>query len=108
MLHCTHRNPAVPDFFDSEFMIRDSVVHEADSARFLLGEEITAVSVVKGRPTGSAPVGVSDPMLVLFEAESGALVTIEIFVRTGHRLRGPHRGRRRARLGRDRPRPERA
>jgi myo-inositol 2-dehydrogenase/D-chiro-inositol 1-dehydrogenase len=83
MLHCTHRNPAVPDFFDSEFMIRDSVVHEADSARFLLGEEITAVSVVKGRPTAGAPAGVSDPMLVLFEAESGALVTIEIFVRTG-------------------------
>ena len=83
MLHCTHRNPAVPEFFDSEFMIRDSVVHEADSARFLLGEEIAAVSVVRGRPTGEAPAGVSDPMLVLFEAESGALVTIEIFVRTG-------------------------
>ena len=83
MLHCTHRNPAVPDFFDSEFMIRDSVVHEADTARFLLGEEITAVSVVKGRPTSAAPAGVSDPMLVLFEAESGALVTIEISVRTG-------------------------
>jgi myo-inositol 2-dehydrogenase/D-chiro-inositol 1-dehydrogenase len=83
MLHCTHRNPAVPEFFDSEFMIRDSVVHEADSARFLLGEEITAVSVVRGRPTTDAPAGVSDPMLVLFEAESGALVTIEIFVRTG-------------------------
>jgi myo-inositol 2-dehydrogenase/D-chiro-inositol 1-dehydrogenase len=83
MLHCTHRNPAVPEFFDSEYMIRDSVVHEADSARFLLGEEITAVSVVRGRPTADAPAGVSDPMLVLFEAESGALVTIEIFVRTG-------------------------
>ncbi len=83
MLHCTHRNPAVPDFFDSEFMIRDSVVHEADSARFLLGEEISAVTVGKGRPTSDAPAGVSDPMLVLFEAESGALVTIEIFVRTG-------------------------
>jgi len=83
MLHCTHRNPAVPDFFDSEFMIRDSVVHEADTARFLLGEEIAAVSVVKGAPTSSAPTGTTDPMLVLFEAESGALVTIEIFVRTG-------------------------
>jgi myo-inositol 2-dehydrogenase / D-chiro-inositol 1-dehydrogenase len=83
MLHCTHRNPAVPEFFDSEYMIRDSVVHEADSARFLLGEEIAAVSVVRGRPTAAAPAGVSDPMLVLFEAASGALVTIEIFVRTG-------------------------
>ena len=30
MVHCTHRNPAVGDHFNSEFMIRDSVVHEVD------------------------------------------------------------------------------
>lgn len=83
MLHCTHRNPAVPDFFDAEHMIRNSVVHEADTARFLLGEEIVAVSVVAGRATSAAPAGITDPMLVLFEAASGALVTVEIFVRTG-------------------------
>ena len=83
MLHCTHRNPDVPPGFDSEAMIRDSVVHEVDVVRFLLDEEITAVSVVKGRPTTAAPDGVSDPMLVLFETESGVVATDEIFVRTG-------------------------
>ena len=83
MLHCTHRNPDVPPGFDSEAMIRDSVVHEVDVVRFLLDEEITAISVVKGRPTTAAPDGVSDPMLVLFETESGVVVTDEIFVRTG-------------------------
>ena len=30
VVHCTHRNPACPDYFNSEFMIRDSVVHEVD------------------------------------------------------------------------------
>ena len=40
MVHCVHRNPAVGDHFTSEFMIRDSVVHEVDSVRFLLGEEL--------------------------------------------------------------------
>ena len=53
MVHCIHRNPAVGDHFNSEFMIRDSVVHEVDSVRFLMGEEITSVEVIKGVATSS-------------------------------------------------------
>jgi myo-inositol 2-dehydrogenase/D-chiro-inositol 1-dehydrogenase len=83
MLHCTHRNPTVPDFFNSEFALRDSVVHEVDVARFLLDEEITSVQVLKGVATQAAPEGISDPMLVVFETESGRIVTDEIYVRTG-------------------------
>ena len=83
MVHCTHRNPTVPDFFDSEYMVRDSVVHEVDVARFLLDEEISTVSVVKGVASSAAPTGVSDPMLVIFTTESGRIVTDEIYVRTG-------------------------
>jgi myo-inositol 2-dehydrogenase/D-chiro-inositol 1-dehydrogenase len=83
MVHCTHRNPDVPPHFDSEMMIRDSVVHEVDVARFLLDEEIVAVQVIKGLATAKAPAGSSDPMLVVFETESGRVVTVEIFVRTG-------------------------
>ena len=54
LVHCTHRNPTVPEHFNSEFMIRDSVVHEVDVARFLLDEEITSVQVIKGVPAGAA------------------------------------------------------
>ncbi len=32
-------------------MIRDSVVHEVDSVRFLLGQELTSVEVIKGAAT---------------------------------------------------------
>ena len=83
MVHCTHRNPAVGDHFTSEYMIRDSVVHEVDSVRFLLDEELSSVEVVRGAATSSAPHGTHDPMLVIFESESGVIVTDEIFVRTG-------------------------
>jgi myo-inositol 2-dehydrogenase/D-chiro-inositol 1-dehydrogenase len=83
LVHCTHRNPAVGDHFTSEFMIRDSVVHEVDVARFLLDEELVSVQVIRGVATGSAPAGTSDPMIVIFETESGRLVLDEIFVRTG-------------------------
>jgi myo-inositol 2-dehydrogenase / D-chiro-inositol 1-dehydrogenase len=82
MVHCTHRNPTVGDHFTSEYMIRDSVVHEADAVRFLLGQELTSVAVIKGAATSSAPHGTHDPMLVIFETESGCIVTDEIFVRT--------------------------
>jgi myo-inositol 2-dehydrogenase / D-chiro-inositol 1-dehydrogenase len=82
MLHCTHRNPTVPEGFDTVMAVTDSVVHEADCTRFLLGEEVTAVSVVRGAATSVAPAGVADPILVLFETESGRLVTVESFVRT--------------------------
>jgi myo-inositol 2-dehydrogenase/D-chiro-inositol 1-dehydrogenase len=83
MVHCAHRNPAVGDHFTSEYMIRDSVVHEVDSVRFLLDEELSSVEVVRGAATSSAPHGTHDPMLVIFESESGVIVTDEIFVRTG-------------------------
>jgi myo-inositol 2-dehydrogenase / D-chiro-inositol 1-dehydrogenase len=82
LVHCTHRNRAVGDHFNSEFMIRDSVVHEVDAVRFLLDEEITSVQVIRGAPTSIAPQGTSDPMLVIFETESGRIITDEIYVRT--------------------------
>ncbi len=82
MVHCMHRNEAVGEHFNSEFMMRDSVVHEVDAVRFLLDEELTSVQVVKGVATSIAPAGTADPMLVIFETESGRIVTDEIYVRT--------------------------
>ncbi len=82
LLHCTHRNMAVPDRFDSAMMITDSVVHEVDVTRFLLGEEIATVQVHRPRPTSVSPQQVSDPMVVIFTTTSGRLVTVEIFVRS--------------------------
>ena len=42
-------------------MIRDSVVHEVDVARFLLDEEIASVQVIRGWPTSRAPTGDQRP-----------------------------------------------
>jgi myo-inositol 2-dehydrogenase / D-chiro-inositol 1-dehydrogenase len=83
VVHCAHRNAAVPAHFTTEMMINDSVVHEVDVARFLLGEEITAVTVLRPRATRHAREGVSDPLLVLFETAGGRLVDVECFVSTG-------------------------
>ncbi|MGY1832444.1 Gfo/Idh/MocA family protein [Geodermatophilus sp. SYSU D01180] len=83
VVHCAHRNAAVPPHFTSEMMVNDSVVHEVDVARFLLAEEIAAVTVLRPRATRHAVTGQSDPLLVLLETTGGRVVDVEVFVSTG-------------------------
>ena len=47
VVHCAHRNPAVPNGFDSAMIVKDSLVHEVDVTRFLLDEEITSVQIIR-------------------------------------------------------------
>jgi myo-inositol 2-dehydrogenase/D-chiro-inositol 1-dehydrogenase len=82
LVHSAHRNATVPPHFTSEMMISDSVVHEVDVARFLLDEEIAAVTVLRPRATRHAVAGQSDPLLVLFETTGGRMVDVECFVST--------------------------
>ncbi|GHB40597.1 inositol 2-dehydrogenase [Streptomyces cirratus] len=82
-LHCRHRNAASPSFFTSDMLISDSVVHEVDAARWLLGQEITAVTVLSPTPSAAAPEGLGDPRFVLLETSGGAIVDVEIFVNCG-------------------------
>jgi myo-inositol 2-dehydrogenase / D-chiro-inositol 1-dehydrogenase len=80
LLHCRHRNPAVPPGFTSDMMITDSVVHDIDVTRWLLGQEIVAATVYKARRSSLAPEGLQDPQMVLLETAEGVLVDVESFV----------------------------
>jgi myo-inositol 2-dehydrogenase/D-chiro-inositol 1-dehydrogenase len=80
LLHNTHRNKSVPDSFRSDMIVRDSLVHEVDVARFVFGEEIEEVTVLTPAPTGTAPEGVLDPQVALFRMAGGGMVTSEVFV----------------------------
>ncbi|MCX4993001.1 MULTISPECIES: Gfo/Idh/MocA family protein [unclassified Streptomyces] len=83
MLHCTHRNVASPPGFTSAMLVNSSVSHEIDAARWLLGQELTAVSVLRPQPSANAPEGLIDPQFVVFETAGGALVDVEVFVNSG-------------------------
>ncbi|USQ86506.1 Gfo/Idh/MocA family oxidoreductase [Streptomyces phaeoluteigriseus] len=83
MLHCTHRNVSSPPGFTSAMLIDSSVSHEIDAARWLLGQELTAVTVLRPRPSSGAPRGLVDPQFVVFETAGGALVDVEVFVNSG-------------------------
>jgi myo-inositol 2-dehydrogenase/D-chiro-inositol 1-dehydrogenase len=81
VVHQFHRNKDVPPSFKSEMIVRDSLVHEVDVARFLLDEEIVSIQVLKPRATSAAAEGVADPQIALFTMASGAVVTNEVFVK---------------------------
>jgi myo-inositol 2-dehydrogenase / D-chiro-inositol 1-dehydrogenase len=80
LVHCAHRNPVAPPAFTSEMLITDSIVHEIDTIRWLLGEEIVRTTVFTPRASDLVPDGLQDPLVALFETESGRLVDVECFV----------------------------
>jgi len=81
LLHNTHRNKSVPDpSFRSEMIVRDSLVHEVDVARFVFGEEIASIQVISPASTGAAQEGVVDPQVAVFHMAGGGVVTSEVFV----------------------------
>jgi myo-inositol 2-dehydrogenase/D-chiro-inositol 1-dehydrogenase len=83
MLHNRHRNLASSLWWTSAMHINDSVVHEMDVTRWLLGQEITAVTVLCPRPSQNAPEGLQDPQFVVMETDGGAIVDVEINVNCG-------------------------
>jgi myo-inositol 2-dehydrogenase/D-chiro-inositol 1-dehydrogenase len=83
VMHCVHRNPAVPPGFDSAMIVKDSLVHEVDVTRFLLGEEIASVHIIKPTPNPRAPAGLLDPQIAIFRTQSGRHIDVEVFVTTG-------------------------
>ncbi len=83
VLHCAHRNPAVPHGFDSAMVVRDSLVHEVDVTRYLFDEEIVAIQIIKPAPNPSGPEGLADPQTAILRTASGRHVDVELFVHTG-------------------------
>jgi myo-inositol 2-dehydrogenase / D-chiro-inositol 1-dehydrogenase len=80
LAHCVHRNVASPPAYTSDMPLTDSAVHEMDIVRWLLGDEITALSVVAARRSSYAPAQLQDPQLLLMETAAGVHIDVEVFV----------------------------
>jgi myo-inositol 2-dehydrogenase/D-chiro-inositol 1-dehydrogenase len=61
-------------------IIKDTVVHDVDTVRWLLGQELVKATALRTRSTSLAAPGVRDPQVVTFETEDGTLVNVEAFV----------------------------
>ena len=81
LMHCAHRNPSVPASYTLEMAVNDSATHEIDIIRYLLNENIVSVRVDRPRKkTSRALPHLQDPLIVIFETESGVRIDDELFV----------------------------
>jgi myo-inositol 2-dehydrogenase/D-chiro-inositol 1-dehydrogenase len=80
LVYSTHRNATVPAGFGTEMIIKDTAVHDVDTVRWLLGQELVRATVLTTRSTSRAAPGVRDPQLMVLEAEDGLLIHVEAFV----------------------------
>ena len=80
LVHNRHRNPTVPESYTADMAINDTAIHEFDTMRWLLGEEIVSVRVDKPKRTRNRFQHLQDPLVVVMRSESGVLIDDEVFV----------------------------
>jgi myo-inositol 2-dehydrogenase / D-chiro-inositol 1-dehydrogenase len=89
LYYSSHRNQSVPSHYTKDMAIVDTAVHDFDVIRWLLGEELTSISVLAAKPN-SLGENLQDPLLMILRTESGVLVTVEtsVNIRYGYDIRG--------------------
>ncbi len=80
MVHCVHRNPTVPESYTADMAINDTAIHEIDTMRWMLGEELVTARVDRPKKTNNRFPHLQDPLILILESESGVRVDDEIFV----------------------------
>ncbi|MEO7119329.1 MAG: Gfo/Idh/MocA family oxidoreductase [Candidatus Limnocylindrales bacterium] len=83
MVHCVHRNESTQPTYTSDMLITNSAIHEMDTMRWLLGEELTSVTVHVPAPAADVP-DFRDPLFIVFRTTSGVIVDVEVFVNAGY------------------------
>lgn len=80
LVHNRHRNPSVPESYTSRMAIDDTAIHEFDTMRWLLGEEIVKVRVDRPKSTTHRFDHLIDPIVVVAYTESGVRIDDEVNV----------------------------
>jgi myo-inositol 2-dehydrogenase/D-chiro-inositol 1-dehydrogenase len=79
MVHNVHRNPTVGESYTSFMTMTDSVIHEVDTIRWLVDEEIASIQVLPPKRTPKAFPHLQDPQFVAFTTGNGILATVDFF-----------------------------
>jgi myo-inositol 2-dehydrogenase/D-chiro-inositol 1-dehydrogenase len=80
IVHNRHRNPTVPETYTATMAITDTAIHEIDTMRWLLDEEIVEVRVDKPKRTRNRFGHLQDPVVFIMRTESGVWIDDEVFV----------------------------
>lgn len=84
LLHCAHRNPSVAPDYDTPMEVENSMIHEIDVLRWLLGEDYATAEVRYGKKCRRAGESLQDPQVMILTTKSGVRIDVEAFVTTGH------------------------
>lgn len=84
IVHNRHRNPTVPERYTWDMAINDTAIHEVDTMRWLLGEEIVEVRVDKPKKTSKRFEHLQDPLVFIMRTSSGVWIDDEVFVNNQH------------------------
>lgn len=84
MIHCAHRNPSVPEDYETPMAVENSMIHEIDVLRWLLDEDFASVEVKFPRKTRKAHEHLQDPQIMILTTKSGVYIDVEAFVCNGH------------------------
>ena len=80
LLHCAYRNPSVPDDWNNSMAVENSMVHEIDVLRWLLGEDYATAEVRYGKSTNNGSKDLHDPQIMILTTKSGVRIDVESFV----------------------------
>lgn len=81
MLHCAHRNYDDGGVgFTTNMPVENSMIHEIDVLRWLLGENYVKAEVVFPRTSRNACEGLKDPQIMYLTTESGIRIDVESFI----------------------------
>lgn len=75
-----HRNPMIPPHLPGEFVVSNSAVHDIDSTRWLLGQEVTEVYMRGVRTHASFSEETRDMLLIQMALSGDCLATVEVSV----------------------------
>ena len=84
LLHCAHRNPSVPESYDTPMAVENSMIHEIDVLRWLLNEDYATAEVRFAKDTRRTHAKLRDPQIMILTTKSGVRIDVEAFVNNGN------------------------
>ncbi|MBQ8145065.1 MAG: Gfo/Idh/MocA family oxidoreductase [Butyricicoccus sp.] len=84
LLHCAHRNPSVPESYDTPMAVENSMIHEIDVLRWLPGEDYATAEVRFAKDTRRTHAKLRDPQIMILTTKSGVRIDVEAFVNNGN------------------------
>ena len=80
IIHCTHRNPYVPESYNTPMTVHDTAIHEIDLFHWMVSDDFDTVQVIMPKKTSLIHDKCYDPHIMIMKTKTGVTVDLEVFV----------------------------